>query len=940
MGKKWNRKRKKEEATLKASKPRQDRDPQSPPPDNALYGYRQTTPSNAKMEAYYAYQGLHHLRHHEPNTTSSSTFVSCETDEEKEVERKKFMETMCRILPVSFRIGQNIEEDLRNKLAKELDVFVGKEIEILVSADGKNLNKKTIARITAATADANGDANSDANGDKATSEDGGNGEQKPMETTEPNETTEEDEVSSTTSPTLTKIVAPAKKIPYVPNAYQLSVDRRTLRRNPMLQTFHEWLKIQTDAGFITRQETVSMIPPVVLAAECSNHILDMCAAPGSKTSQLLEIVGTPSPNQTEPTGFVVANDSDAKRAYMLVHQLRRLNNPASFLTCVDAQFWPVLNRGEGITTDASRAEEGIFDRVLCDVPCSGDGTARKNPGVWRHWGPLGALGLHPLQLSIALNGARLTKVGGYVCYSTCSMNPIENEAVVAELLRLAGGGLELVDRRNGRGGGVGPEEGMGEGFWARDGWTTWKVMSEAKRRKDVKNEMKKRGKEMQKRKIAWEKMEDEKKLAAANGDENSETKGPVRVWADELADLKAKRMTKNKEQREPWIAAPSSWDEKSLLERAESTGLELYKTFDDVPETQRRRCRESCFPPTKEEIAKFNLDRCMRCLPHDMDTGGFFVALFRKVAPLSERARKKAKALALDSRPDSKRQEEDEGEDKMAVGVKDGEEVGTTENSTDELFPTITITDEAVETKSTKNKDGTTVGTIDDTETTNNSTNINKLVYGKPLLRGRGKSRGNQGNYDFVKTDESILPPLIEFYGLSDSFAREQFMARNSGDAKLLYFITKSVKKNMLDRGVQDRVTVVTSGLRAFERGNRDGVVRYRPCQECIHFVAPHMSKRKIIANLTDFTACLNTGYIKAESFSDDMALTVTEFSTGAFVVALKGFETNTVKKMFLVMWRCRGENGTCNCLVAKMEQEGMKSKLRAFGGGETVGKE
>eukprot|EP00555_Chaetoceros_dichaeta_P009464 CAMPEP_0198265676 /NCGR_PEP_ID=MMETSP1447-20131203/23993_1 /TAXON_ID=420782 /ORGANISM="Chaetoceros dichaeta, Strain CCMP1751" /LENGTH=465 /DNA_ID=CAMNT_0043955295 /DNA_START=1 /DNA_END=1398 /DNA_ORIENTATION=+ len=462
-------------------------------------------------------------------------------------------------------------------------------------------------------------------------------------------------------------------------------------------------------------------------------------------------------------------------------------------------------------------------------------------------------------------------------------------------------------------------------------------MSEAKRRKDVKNEMKKRGKEMHKRKIAWEKMEEEKKLAAANVDEDSETKGPVRVWADELADMKAERQTKKKEERVPWIASPISWDEETLLKRAESTGLELYKTFDDVPETQRKRCRESCFPPTKEEITKFNLHRCMRCLPHDMDTGGFFVALFRKVAPLSERARKKAKALALDSRPDAKRQEEEEGNDNVAVGVKDVVDDCTIENSTDEAVPTITTTEEAVDKEPTNNKVGTTGGIDNDTETTNSSTNNNKLVYGKPLLRGRGKSRGNQGNYDFVPLDESILPPLIEFYGLSDSFAREQFMARNAGDAKLLYFITKSVKKNMLDRGVQDRVTVVTSGLRAFERGNRDGVVRYRPCQECVHFVAPHMSKRKIIANLADFNACLNIGYIKAESFSDGMAQKVKEFSTGAFVVALEGFETNTVKKMFLVMWRCRGENGTSNCLVAKMEQEGMKSKLRAFGGGEIV---
>jgi len=59
-----------------------------------------------------------------------------------------------------------------------------------------------------------------------------------------------------------------------------------------------------------------MIPPVYLTPKSHHHILDMCAAPGSKTSQLLEIIGTHTPNLPEPTGFVVANDSTAKRAFL------------------------------------------------------------------------------------------------------------------------------------------------------------------------------------------------------------------------------------------------------------------------------------------------------------------------------------------------------------------------------------------------------------------------------------------------------------------------------------------------------------------------------------------------------------------------------------------------------------------------------------------------
>ncbi|CAN0237249.1 unnamed protein product, partial [Hapterophycus canaliculatus] len=88
---------------------------------------------------------------------------------------------------------------------------------------------------------------------------------------------------------------------------------------------------------------------------------------------------------------------------------------------------------------------GVFDRVLADVPCSGDGTLRKQPSIWRTWTVAGGLGLHPLQLLITLRGAAMLKIGGKMVYSTCSLNPIEDEAVVAEVLRRCGGNLELED---------------------------------------------------------------------------------------------------------------------------------------------------------------------------------------------------------------------------------------------------------------------------------------------------------------------------------------------------------------------------------------------------------------------------------------------------------------------------------------------------------------
>ena len=98
------------------------------------------------------------------------------------------------------------------------------------------------------------------------------------------------------------------------------------------------------------------------------------------------------------------------------------------------------------------------------------------------------------------------------------------------------------------------------------------------------------------------------------------------------------------------------------------------------------------------------------------------------------------------------------------------------------------------------------------------------------------------------------------------------------------------------------------------------------------------MSCCKIILGLADFKACLSTEYINPSNFSPAVAKQYSELSSGAFVVALKGFETNVAKKMFLTMWRCRDEKGTVMCLVAKVELEGMRSKLRAFGGDDGEG--
>jgi len=144
------------------------------------------------------------------------------------------------------------------------------------------------------------------------------------------------------------------------------------------------------------------------------------------------------------TGLLIANDTDYKRAGTLVHQVKRLNFPNLIVTQHDASIFPSI---ELPSKDGQKKQYLKYDRILADVPCSGDGTARKNPNVWQKWTPKDGLGLHNLQLRILFRGLQMLKRGGRMVYSTCSMNPVENEAVIAAAIEACGGTskVQLVD---------------------------------------------------------------------------------------------------------------------------------------------------------------------------------------------------------------------------------------------------------------------------------------------------------------------------------------------------------------------------------------------------------------------------------------------------------------------------------------------------------------
>ncbi|KAI1822808.1 S-adenosyl-L-methionine-dependent methyltransferase [Xylaria intraflava] len=267
-----------------------------------------------------------------------------------------------------------------------------------------------------------------------------------------------------------EVVQPPQPVPWYPDqlAYSMTTPKQVVRKFPPFATFQKFLVSETSVGNISRQELVSMIPPLVMDVKPGMSVLDLCAAPGSKSAQLLEMIHSgeearirkfmesfgeealPGDKQEDvdptedssddgrATGLLIANDVEYKRCHMLVHQLKRLSSPNLIVTNHDATLFPSLQ----ISRDPERPNVPRylkFDRILADVPCSGDGTLRKNIDLWKYWQPGNALGLHATQIRILVRALQLLKVGGRVVFSTCSMNPVENESVVVSAIERCGG---------------------------------------------------------------------------------------------------------------------------------------------------------------------------------------------------------------------------------------------------------------------------------------------------------------------------------------------------------------------------------------------------------------------------------------------------------------------------------------------------------------------
>ncbi|MAY05388.1 MAG: hypothetical protein CMB25_07330 [Euryarchaeota archaeon] len=193
-------------------------------------------------------------------------------------------------------------------------------------------------------------------------------------------------------------------------AYQLPFARGQAPRDGT----RERLALLHDTGRVTRQEAASMLPVLVLDPQPNDLLLDLCAAPGSKATHAAE--------RMAPSGVVVANEPISGRVNMLASNRGRLSLHNVMITQHDGRH-------------VGRIPTPGFDAIIADVPCTGSATSRKNKDVWWSWSPKGGRTMFQLQVDITSRGAQLLRPGGTMVYSTCSLDPVENEAVVAEILR-------------------------------------------------------------------------------------------------------------------------------------------------------------------------------------------------------------------------------------------------------------------------------------------------------------------------------------------------------------------------------------------------------------------------------------------------------------------------------------------------------------------------
>lgn len=195
----------------------------------------------------------------------------------------------------------------------------------------------------------------------------------------------------------------SKKVPWTENGYYYKEEDR-----PGKHPFHE-------AGVYYIQEASAMASAVYLDAQPGERVLDLCAAPGGKSTQIADAM--------QGKGLLVSNEINPSRAKSLAENIERMGIKNALVVSHEPAFL------------AQRFPE-YFDRILVDAPCSGEGMFRKNEEAVREWSCENVLMCAQRQAEILENAAVMLRPGGRMVYSTCTFSTEENEETISGFLKM------------------------------------------------------------------------------------------------------------------------------------------------------------------------------------------------------------------------------------------------------------------------------------------------------------------------------------------------------------------------------------------------------------------------------------------------------------------------------------------------------------------------
>lgn len=687
-------------------------------------------------------------------------------------------------------------------------------------------------------------------------------------------------------------------------AYSMNTPKQVIRKFPPFAAFQKFLVSETTVGNISRQEIVSMIPPLLMDIRPGMNVLDMCAAPGSKAAQLLEMVhtgeearirkfmdkfghsGADQIAQVEgdaelsedigddgrATGLLVANDADYKRSHMLVHQLKRLSSPNLIVTNHDATLYPSLKLPRNPQTP-DKGNYLKFDRILADVPCSGDGTLRKNVNLWKDWQPGNALGLHQTQTRILVRALQLLKPGGRVVYSTCSMNPVENESVVVSAIERCGGPskVDIIDCSD-----------RLTGLKRVPGMHQWKIMDKS-----------------------------------------------ARIW--------------------------NSWEEVEQHALLNAEG--------QIP----GKLSYTMFPrPDTNECSSLPLDRCMRVYAHQQDTGGFFITVLEKKGDIKAKPEvKPEQSVKVEGGADTTMAAGGQQEEVVAPAGAEAEEEKAAVGEPTDVLPATggakrpreeTQEEAELEAKRVKTEEPedapsaapavpADAAKTEDAEKTEDADDATKAPN-KSAAEPQG-TRGPNGAYEepfkYLPAEHSTIKDVESFYNISPRFPSDRYMVRNmmGEPAKAIYY-TSALVRDILTENEGRGVKFVNAGVKMYMKQEAPSaeVCRWRIQSDGMPIIAGYVGpERKITLTRKDtFRVLLKEMFAK---FVDDdwarlneMGEKARSIGMGCCLLSIEpdGSDPDFAERMVLPLWK---SFHSLNLMLPKEDRAAML--LRIFNDTEPV---